>query len=99
MAEAGALDALVEALAQDARPKAFLLWGAQAQAKQALIAGAGRGHAVLAANHPSPLSARRGPRPFLGCRHFSQANAFLAAQGRGAIDWCPSRAGPDRESA
>lgn len=91
-------DALIGALAQDARPKAFLLWGAQAQAKQALVGHAGRGHAVLVANHPSPLSARRGPQPFLGCRHFSQANAFLAAQGRGAIDWCTPSAGPDPES-
>ncbi|MCE2968852.1 MAG: uracil-DNA glycosylase, partial [Burkholderiales bacterium] len=45
-------------------------------------------HRVLTANHPSPLSARRPPQPFLGCRHFSQANAFLAASGRGSIDWC-----------
>jgi len=107
-------DALIAALATDAAPKAFLLWGAHAQAKLQLIenesvvpAEAGtqsrsrkplgsrfRGndeqpqHRVLTANHPSPLSARRPPQPFLGCRHFSQANAFLAARGRGSIDWC-----------
>ena len=50
------------------------------------MAGAGR-HRVLAANHPSPLSARRGPVPFLGCRHFSLANEFLIAQGLPAIRW------------
>ena len=46
-------------------------------------------HKVLLANHPSPLAARRAPRPFIGCRHFSQANAFLAAQRPGApvIRW------------
>jgi len=43
---------------------------------------------VFAANHPSPLSARRPPTPFLGCRHFSGANAFLAQHGRGNVDWC-----------
>ncbi|MCU0949581.1 MAG: uracil-DNA glycosylase [Burkholderiaceae bacterium] len=81
-------DALVEALARDAAPKAFLLWGAQAQAKRTLIERAGASHCVLLANHPSPLSARRPPVPFLGCGHFSAANAFLQQHGRGAIDWC-----------
>ena len=50
-------------------------------------AGAGaarRPHLVLTAPHPSPLSAHSG---FFGCRHFSRANAFLEANGRGAIDW------------
>jgi uracil-DNA glycosylase len=80
-------DALVDALVDDVAPKAFLLWGAHAQAKASRIAASGH-HLVLAANHPSPLSARRPPVPFLGCQHFSQANAFLVARGRGAIDWC-----------
>lgn len=81
-------DAMTDVLAQHERPKVFLLWGAHAQAKQARIMAGGPEHRVLTANHPSPLSARRGPQPFLGCRHFSQANAFLVARGRGAIDWC-----------
>jgi uracil-DNA glycosylase len=81
-------DAVIDALAQDARPKVFMLWGSHAQAKRGLIQATGRSHLLLAANHPSPLSARRGPQPFLGCRHFSRANAFLAAQGRAVIDWC-----------
>jgi uracil-DNA glycosylase len=83
-------DVVIDALASDARPKVFLLWGAHAQAKRQRIAGAGGGHLVLQANHPSPLSARRGALPFLGCRHFSRANAFLAGRGRGTIDWCRS---------
>ncbi len=62
-----------------------MLWGAQAQSRRA---GLGEPHLVLEANHPSPLSARRPPVPFLGCGHFSRANAFLAAHGRGVIDWC-----------
>jgi uracil-DNA glycosylase len=80
-------DAIVDALARDAAPKAFLLWGSHAQAKAEMIRRAGTGHVVLCANHPSPLSARRPPVPFLGCRHFSQANAYLEKHGRGEIDW------------
>lgn len=76
---------LLRRLAQDARPKVFMLWGALAQARKA---GVGEPHLVLEANHPSPLSARRPPVPFLGCCHFSSANAFLQTHGRGAIDWC-----------
>lgn len=81
-------DAVIDALAGDTRPKVFMLWGAHAQAKQLRIAGARSEHVVLIANHPSPLSARRGPQPFLGCRHFSRANAFLTGNGRDAVDWC-----------
>lgn len=80
-------DAIVEALARDAAPKAFLLWGSHAQAKAGTITRAGNPHVRLCANHPSPLSARRPPSPFFGCRHFSQANAYLARHGRGVIDW------------
>jgi uracil-DNA glycosylase len=80
-------DSVVDALAADPHPKAFLLWGAYAQAKAARIESFSRDHAVLLANHPSPLSARRPPRPFLGCRHFSATNAFLATHGRDTIDW------------
>lgn len=78
--------ALLARLAADPRPRVFMLWGAFAQAHRAGVDAAP--HLVLQANHPSPLSARRPPVPFLGCCHFSRANAFLAAQGRGTIDWC-----------
>lgn len=84
----GLTDRLLQFVARDARPRVFLLWGAHAQAKAALIAAAGDGHLVLRANHPSPLSARRPPAPFLGCRHFTQANAFLSANGRAPVRWC-----------
>lgn len=78
-------DAAVAAVAEKRDPCVFLLWGSHAQAKAMRIPGLRDGpHLVLTAPHPSPLSAHRG---FLGCRHFSQANAFLEAQGRGAIDW------------
>ena len=79
-------DALIQAVAGDIGAKVFLLWGAQAQAKVPLIASAGGArHLVLSANHPSPLSARRGRAPFVACAHFSQANAWLGTARR--IDW------------
>jgi uracil-DNA glycosylase len=63
-------------------PSVFLLWGAPA-AKKAASVDRSR-HLVLHSVHPSPLSAYRG---FFGSRPFSQANDFLAAHGRGAVDW------------
>ncbi len=75
-------DALIAAAAGDAAPKVFLLWGAHAQAKAGLIEAAGPQHLVLQANHPSPLSATRGPTPFMGCGHFSTALRWLAERGR-----------------
>lgn len=82
-------DSIVLAAARHAQPKVFMLWGAHAQSKAALVAAAGQGHFVLQCNHPSPLSATRGPLPFIGCAHFSQASAFLAAVDAkaGALDW------------
>ena len=81
-------DALIEATAADPGAKLYMLWGAHAQAKRGLIEAAGGGrHLVLLANHPSPLSARRPPLPFIGCGHFVVARDFLAAQGTPAIDW------------
>ncbi len=78
-------DAVLSAVAERPAPMVFMLWGgpAKAQAVRAPAIANGK-HLVLTAPHPSPLSAYRG---FLGCRHFSQANAFLEANGRGAIDW------------
>jgi len=60
----------------------FMLWGSYAHRKGEVIDD--KKHLVLRAPHPSPLSAHRG---FLGCRHFSQANAYLAQQGTAPIDW------------
>lgn len=78
-------DAAIRAVAQRSTPCVYLLWGNHARAKAALIREASTGpHLILEAPHPSPLSAHRG---FLGCRHFSRANAFLEEQGAGAIDW------------
>lgn len=78
-------DAAVAAVAARSEPTVFMLWGSHARNKAARVPELRNGrHLVLTAPHPSPLSAHSG---FLGCRHFSQANAFLEANGRGAIDW------------
>ena len=79
-------DAALAAAAAEPRPKVFMLWGAHAQARAALIAPASR-HLVLQSNHPSPLSARRPPVPFIGCGHFGRAAAWLREQGQGDLSW------------
>ncbi|MCM2346697.1 uracil-DNA glycosylase [Acidovorax soli] len=68
-------DAVIRHVAQGQRPVVFMHWGAHAQSKRAVIPR-DRGHLVLTANHPSPLSALRPPVPFIGCGHFGQARAF-----------------------
>lgn len=75
-------DAAIQALSQQRSGLVFLLWGSYAIAKKSLIDSTK--HCVLTAPHPSPLSAYRG---FFGCRHFSQANNYLAAHGQQPIDW------------
>ena len=79
-------DALIQAVAQDSSPKVFMLWGAHAQTKQDLIASQPQ-HLILMCNHPSPLSARRGAHPFIGCGHFKAANAWLLQRNLQVIDW------------
>lgn len=78
-------DALLAQVAERASPCVYLLWGAHAQAKRGLIRDAAdrRGCEILLleANHPSPLSARRPPAPFLGCGHFATARQWLADRG------------------
>ena len=64
------------------KPMVFMLWGADAKAKQQFITNPN--HLVLKSAHPSPLSAYNG---FFGCRHFSQANEFLCSNGMSEIDW------------
>lgn len=77
-------DRLIAAVSAKPEPVVFMLWGAHAQAKQALIHPR---HLALTANHPSPLSALRPPKPFIGCGHFSAANDFLRSHGRRPIKW------------
>lgn len=75
-------DAVVRAVAERKEGVVYMLWGSYAQRKGA-IADPSR-NLILKAVHPSPLSAYRG---FLGCRHFSQANAYLESIGKEPILW------------
>lgn len=75
-------DAAIAALAERREHLVFMLWGSYAQRKAEVVSP--KKHLVLKAPHPSPLSASRG---FFGCRHFSQANAYLVAHGQTPIDW------------
>lgn len=75
-------DEVIMRLAQDREHLVFMLWGSYAIQKGAFIDRSR--HLVLTAPHPSPLSAYRG---FFGCKHFSQANAYLSAQGIAPIVW------------
>ena len=84
----GFTDAAIDALNREREGIVFMLWGSYAQRKGQLIDA--RRHRVLKSVHPSPLSAHRG---FLGCGHFSAANAYLEEQGQAPIDWSlPARA-------
>ena len=78
-------DTIIQRLSETKENLVFLLWGSFAIRKTALIAP-NHGHCILDAPHPSPLSAYR---RFFGCRHFSQANAFLRSKGIAEIDWTP----------
>lgn len=75
-------DAAIQALNAQERPIVYMLWGSPARAKKAMLHNPK--HLILEAPHPSPLSAYRG---FFGCRHFSECNAFLQANGVSPIDW------------
>jgi uracil-DNA glycosylase len=75
-------DAVVQLVNDKQQPVVFMLWGSYAQKKASFVDTTR--HLVLKAPHPSPLSAHSG---FLGCRHFSKANAFLESRGLDPIDW------------
>jgi uracil-DNA glycosylase len=79
-------DAVIAAVATRVEPSVFVLWGNHARNKAQRVPelGPGSRHLVLTSPHPSPLSAHAG---FFGSNPFSRANAFLEANGRGAIDW------------
>jgi uracil-DNA glycosylase len=75
-------DAAIQTLNNQRSNIVFMLWGSYAQRKGQFIDR--RRHLVLTAVHPSPLSAYRG---FIGCGHFSQANAYLKQHGQPPINW------------
>lgn len=75
-------DAAIMALNERREHLVFMLWGSYAQRKGQYINR--RRHLVLEAPHPSPLSAYRG---FIGCGHFSAANAYLEQHHQPPIRW------------
>ena len=75
-------DSVIELVDKKDSPVVFLLWGAPAGQKAAMLHNPK--HLILKAPHPSPLSAYRG---FFGCKHFSKTNEFLVQNGLEPIDW------------
>ena len=75
-------DKIVESLNERKTPMAFILWGANAKSKQALITN--KEHMIISGAHPSPLSAFNG---FFGGKYFSKVNRFLEITGQEPIDW------------
>ncbi len=75
-------DKIISLLNQRETPMVFLLWGANARAKTALLTNPN--HLILTCAHPSPLSAYNG---FFGCGHFKKCNEFLESHGLSPIDW------------
>jgi uracil-DNA glycosylase len=73
-------DRAITALVERGGPLVAILWGRDAQTLQTSLGDV----PVIASAHPSPLSANSG---FFGSRPFSRANAALAAQGAGPVDW------------
>ncbi len=75
-------DEVIRLISTEKSSVVFILWGAYAQKKGALIDTSK--HYVLKAAHPSPFSAYNG---FFGCNHFSKTNAYLKSLGKKEIRW------------
>lgn len=73
---------IIELVNSKTEPVVFILWGKNAQEKQALITNPI--HHIIKSVHPSPLSASRG---FFGSRPFSKTNEYLKADDIDPIDW------------
>ncbi len=75
-------DAVIRAVNDKPDRVVFVLWGAYARKKAALIDRTR--HVIIESAHPSPLSASNG---FFGSRPFSRINAALREVGKPEIDW------------
>ncbi len=78
-------DSVITKISQEFTHTVFILWGAPAQKKEALIDSSK--HLILKAPHPSPLSSYRG---FFGSKPFSKTNSYLKEHNKNQIDWCLS---------
>ncbi len=76
-------DAVIRVLNQEKQQLVYLLWGAYAQKKGAIVDTSH--NLVLKAAHPSPMAANYGG--WFGCKHFSQTNDYLTARGLQPIEW------------
>jgi uracil-DNA glycosylase len=76
-------DAAIKLISDEKQHVVFMLWGAYAQKKGAVIDG--KKHLILKAKHPSPMAAQWGG--WFGTKHFSQANTYLESKGLPPIDW------------
>ncbi len=75
-------DGIIKKISDGKDNVVFILWGANARSKKALIDRSR--HCVLESAHPSPLSAYNG---FFGCGHFIKANEYLIKHGVRPIEW------------
>lgn len=75
-------DKIISTLNAREKPLVFILWGAPARRKKAMITNPK--HYIIESAHPSPLSANRG---FFGSRPFSRTNDFLRSIGETPVDW------------
>ena len=75
-------DRVIELLNEREKPIVFILWGANAKAKEKLITNPQ--HLIITGAHPSPLSAHNG---FWGGKYFSRTNEFLIENGIEPINW------------
>lgn len=73
---------VIQLLNKRERPIVFILWGKNAQDKEAFITNPS--HYIIKSPHPSPFSAHRG---FFGSKPFSKTNSFLKKIGSEEIDW------------
>lgn len=75
-------DAVIKKLNEREKPMVFILWGANAKAKEVLLTN--NRHLILTGSHPSPLAAHTG---FFGGQYFSRANRFLELENQEPINW------------
>jgi uracil-DNA glycosylase len=75
-------DAVISKVSAKEERVVFILWGAYAQKKRALIDTSR--HVIVESAHPSPLSARNG---FFGSKPFSAVNQALREADEKEIDW------------
>ncbi|MFD2569754.1 uracil-DNA glycosylase [Spirosoma soli] len=76
-------DQVIKLISDEKEHVVFMLWGAYAQKKGAVIDG--KKHLILKSKHPSPMAAQWGG--WFGNKHFSQANDYLVSKGLALIEW------------